>query len=85
MTHEVSRRQFIQSAAVIGGAAGLSRAWGAEPAPAEPEPLQPIGKGRGIHPGQIVWVHDPKVTDWKGPGQDAGTTRDTPARTASTP
>ncbi len=68
MTHEVNRRLFIQSAAVIGGAAGLSRVWGAEPAAAEPEPLRPVGEAKGIHPGRVVWVHDPQVTDWKGPG-----------------
>lgn len=32
------------------------------------EPLKPIGQGRGIHPGRVVWVHDAKVLDWKGPG-----------------
>lgn len=30
--------------------------------------VQPIGEGKGIHPGRVVWVHDPKVLDWKGPG-----------------
>lgn len=34
----------------------------------EPTPLQPIGQAKGIHPGRVVWVHDPEVTDWKGPG-----------------
>ena len=37
-------------------------------AAAEPEPLAPIGEAKGIHPGRVVWVHDPQVTDWKGPG-----------------
>ncbi len=32
-----------------------------------PEPNQPIGKGRGIHPGRVVWVHDPKVLNWDSP------------------
>ena len=68
MSHEVNRRRFIESAAVISGAAGLSRVWGAESATAEQDPLHPMGKGQGIHPGRVVWVHDPKVTDWKGPG-----------------
>jgi hypothetical protein len=35
---------------------------------AEPERLAPIGEGKGIHPGRVVWVHDPKATDWRGPG-----------------
>jgi hypothetical protein len=30
--------------------------------------LQPIGRAKGIHPGRVVWVHDPQVLDWKGPG-----------------
>ncbi len=26
----------------------------------------PIGIGRGIHPGRVVWVHAPEATDWGG-------------------
>jgi hypothetical protein len=33
-----------------------------------PEGLKPIGEGRGIHPGRVVWVHDPDVLNWSGPG-----------------
>ncbi len=33
------------------------------------EPNQPIGIGKGIHPGRVVWVHDPAATNWNGPGQ----------------
>lgn len=33
------------------------------------EPNQPIGIGKGIHPGRVVWVHDPSATNWNGPGQ----------------
>ncbi|MGA2618443.1 MAG: DUF362 domain-containing protein [Thermoguttaceae bacterium] len=47
---------------------GLGSAWSAEPAPGEPERLQPIGEAKGIHPGRVVWVHDPQATPWKGPG-----------------
>ena len=28
----------------------------------------PIGLAKGIHPGRVVWVHDPDATDWEGPG-----------------
>ena len=36
---------------------------------AEPQSAnEPIGVARGIHPGRVVWVHDPDATDWKGPG-----------------
>lgn len=35
---------------------------------AEQPGLSPIGQGKGVHPGRVVWVHDPEATDWKGPG-----------------
>ncbi|MCP4655620.1 MAG: DUF362 domain-containing protein [bacterium] len=35
----------------------------------DPQPLVPIGEARGIHPGRVVWVHDPAATDWEGPGR----------------
>jgi hypothetical protein len=68
MSSRCNRRQFIEQAAVIGGATGLAHAWGAEPVAIEPEPLRPLGKAKGIHPGRVVWVHDPGVSQWQGPG-----------------
>lgn len=36
---------------------------------AEEQPAnKPIGAAKGIHPGRVVWVHDPDATDWQGPG-----------------
>ena len=35
---------------------------------AEPTSNAPIGVAKGIHPGRVVWVHDPDSTDWAGPG-----------------
>ncbi|MHC4365687.1 MAG: DUF362 domain-containing protein [Planctomycetota bacterium] len=29
-------------------------------------PNSPIGTARGIHPGRVVWVHDPNATSWDG-------------------
>ena len=29
---------------------------------------RPLGTARGSKPGRVVWVHDPEVTNWKGPG-----------------
>lgn len=29
-------------------------------------PHGPLGRARGIHPGRVVWVHDPEATDWSG-------------------
>ena len=40
-----------------------------KPLLADPQPAnEPIGVARGIHPGRVVWVHNPDATDWKGPG-----------------
>jgi hypothetical protein len=35
---------------------------------ADPTANAPIGLAKGIHPGRVVWVHDPDATDWAGPG-----------------
>ncbi|MEN6426970.1 MAG: SMP-30/gluconolactonase/LRE family protein [Phycisphaerales bacterium] len=35
---------------------------------AEQPGLAPIGQANGIHPGRVVWVHDPEATNWNGPG-----------------
>jgi len=29
-------------------------------------PNQPMGVGKGIHPGRVVWVHAPGATSWDG-------------------
>jgi hypothetical protein len=34
----------------------------------EPTANAPMGDAQGIHPGRVVWVHDPQATDWAGPG-----------------
>jgi len=60
--------------AVLGVA--LTSAWAAErprsaaPAPArwtptEP-PNQPMGQAKGVFPGRVVWIHNPKVATWDG-------------------
>ncbi|MFC1633781.1 SMP-30/gluconolactonase/LRE family protein [Planctomycetota bacterium] len=44
-------------------------ATGEKSAIAEPQPAnKPMGVAKGIHPGRVVWVHDPDATDWDGPG-----------------
>jgi Domain of unknown function (DUF362) len=60
------RRAFLrQSLACTGGlAVGLP----AIASGLEQRAPKPLGVARGIHPGRVVWVHDPEVTDWKGPG-----------------
>lgn len=44
----------------------------------DPVPNVPIGVAKGIHPGRVIWAHNPDATDWEGPGyghwwQDAHT------------
>jgi hypothetical protein len=67
MTHPYNRRTFIEHAAAVGGALGLGGSLAAA-AEKRPEESKPLGEAKGIHPGRVVWVHDPKVLDWKGPG-----------------
>lgn len=39
-----------------------------QPALAQPPAAnEPIGTAQGIHPGRVVWVHDPDATNWGGP------------------
>jgi len=33
--------------------------------PSEP-PNTPMGLGKGIHPGRVVWIRDPQATSWDG-------------------
>jgi hypothetical protein len=54
-------------AAALGAAVFLTQP--STPALADnPEPNAPIGVGRGIYPGRVVWTHDAQTTDWAGPG-----------------
>lgn len=34
----------------------------------DPVPSAPIGVAKGIHPGRVVWAHNPDATDWDGAG-----------------
>ena len=58
----------------------LSGTWAADPAapaaparwtPTEP-PNQPIGEAKGIFPGRVVWMHDPRVAQWDGDTKGSG-------------
>ncbi len=60
----LSRRKFLgQSLALTTGCVVGLRTAGA----AEKEDSKPIGTAKGIHPGRVVWSHDPEVLNWKGP------------------
>jgi hypothetical protein len=35
----------------------------------DPRPANdPIGVGKGVHPGRVAWIYDPNATNWAGPG-----------------
>jgi len=39
----------------------------------DPHPVNsPVGIAKGVHPGRVVWAHDPNATDWAGPGEGDG-------------
>lgn len=40
--------------------------WGAVAPKLFAKPNQPIGVGRGIHPGRVAWIHYPSVAKWDG-------------------
>jgi hypothetical protein len=65
---DVTRRAFLKHAATVGAVLGLNGACQCEAIADEPDRVKPIGEAQGIHPGRVVWVHDPQATDWKGPG-----------------
>lgn len=48
-----------------GGAPADKRPAPARWVPADP-PNQPIGEAKGIFPGRVVWVHDPRAAKWDG-------------------
>ncbi len=62
----ITRRSFFWWSAALGAASRTLRADDLDRT--HPGRLQPIGEGKGVHPGRVVWVHDPRAIDWKGPG-----------------
>jgi uncharacterized protein (DUF362 family) len=56
------------AAGVVAACWTLSVPLGPVPAAWEPQdpPNQPIGVAKGIHPGRVVWAHDPDATSWNG-------------------
>jgi parallel beta-helix repeat protein len=74
-----ARRYFYESRYVVAGIfiiVSVSAIWfsiniaGRTPAeaaftPVEP-PNSPMGVAKGIHPGRVVWMHEPDATNWNG-------------------
>ena len=73
-----ARRCLVQSRYVLCAvliAAGIGSVWLAQSftvekvvLAGEPVANSPVGTPRGLHPGRVVWVHDPDSTDWQGVG-----------------
>ena len=59
------RRAFLRQSLTCAG--GLAVCLPAVTSGLDQARPKPLGVARGIHPGRVVWVHDPEVTDWKGP------------------
>ncbi len=62
----LDRRAFLRQSLVCAG--GLALGFPPVTAGREPAQSKPLGTAQGIHPGRVVWAHDPEVTNWKGPG-----------------
>jgi len=61
LNRAISRREFVRRL----GTLGLSAA-AAQSLLAQVEAEAPIGDGKGINPGRVVWVRDPAATAWDG-------------------
>ncbi|MBN2507986.1 MAG: DUF362 domain-containing protein [Verrucomicrobia bacterium] len=60
----LDRRAFLQRSLALAGGCAL----GLPTVAAATTPAPPIGQAQGIHPGRVVWTHDPELTGWTGPG-----------------
>ncbi len=69
-----ARSRYVTAAALL--ALAVAALWmplavtreqpaGAAFTPSDP-PNAPVGVGKGIHPGRVVWVHDPESANWDG-------------------
>ena len=63
----LDRRTFLRQSLVFTG--GFAVCFPAVTSGLGQGQAKPLGVAKGIHPGRVVWVHDPEVTDWKGPGR----------------
>jgi len=58
--------------AAIGAVYAFSRISLSQSLAQAPAPHGPLGHGVGIHPGRVVWVHDPDATSWGGSNWESG-------------
>jgi len=70
--NNLSRREFciLASTAAAGMALGATRSYAEPSALGEwtpPDaPNTPIGSARGLHPGRVTWIRDPRAARWDG-------------------
>lgn len=65
----LTRRTFLKSGIIAMGllTSGEMGVASAEPQGAALFPAHaPLGTGQGIHPGRVVWMHDPEAVHWSG-------------------
>ncbi len=69
----IGRRTFLAS---VGAAALGTTAAAARPSPTTWLPMEgpnrPLGEGRGLHPGRVVWIHNPAAARWDGNPEHGG-------------
>ncbi len=56
------------AAALVFGAIAISNMPESRLTAAQQQGHFALGQAKGIHPGRVVWVHDPEATNWTGPG-----------------
>lgn len=61
----LDRRAFLRQSLAVAGTCAVG--FHAAPAAESADRTQPIGEAKGIHPGRVVWAHDPELTNWTGP------------------
>ena len=64
----LTRRTFLKSGIIAMGmlTSGEAALAGAGEDKSLFPPHAPLGEGQGIHPGRVVWTHDPKAVHWSG-------------------
>lgn len=63
----INRRRFLRASLVAAGASGISLLNFNIKAAEQTGKEKPIGIGKGIFPGRVVWVYDREVIKWTGP------------------
>jgi hypothetical protein len=61
-------KYLLGSVLLAASAVGLVIFLKGQEKPLQAAPLAPIGTAKGIFPGRVVWVHNPKAARWTGAG-----------------